>query len=78
MPLPLPGGPAELQPIEMHGNGQAERMNRTIENAIVKVFHDEEPARLKAHVFAFVRAYTFAKRLKALRRKTPFHTICQA
>ena len=59
-------------------NGQAERMNRTIKDAPVKVFHCEDLESLKAHVLAIVTAYNFAKHLKALRWKTPFQTICQA
>ncbi|GJD53820.1 IS481 family transposase ISMtsp16 [Methylobacterium crusticola] len=59
-------------------NGQAERMNRTIKDATVKVFHYEDLKSLKAHVLAFVAAYNFAKHLKALHWKTPFQTICQA
>jgi hypothetical protein len=47
-------------------NGQAERMNRTIKDATVKVFQYED-LELKAHVLAFVTAYNFAKHLKALR-----------
>jgi transposase InsO family protein len=48
-------------------NGQAERMNRTIKDATVKVFHYEDLESLKAHVLAFVTAYNFAKHLKALK-----------
>ena len=59
-------------------NGQAERMNRTIKDATVKVFHYDDLQSLKVHVLAFVTAYNFAKHLKALRWKTPFQTICQA
>jgi transposase InsO family protein len=59
-------------------NGQAERMNRTIKEATVKVFHYETLASLSAHVLAFVTAYNFAKHLKALRWRTPFQTICDA
>jgi transposase InsO family protein len=44
-------------------NGQAERMNRTIKDATVKVFHYEDLENLKAHVLAFVAAYNFAKHL---------------
>ena len=53
-------------------NGQAERMNRTIKDATVKVFHYEDLESLKAHVLAFVTAYNFAKHLKALRWRTPY------
>ncbi len=56
-------------------NGQAERMNRTIKDATVKVFHYDELGALRAHVLAFVTAYNFAKHLKALRWKTPHETI---
>jgi hypothetical protein len=59
-------------------NGQAERMNRTIKDATVNVFHYADPETLKAHVTAFVRAYNFAKYLKALRWRTPFKAICDA
>jgi Integrase core domain len=59
-------------------NGQAERMNRTIKEATVKVFHYETLASLSAHVHAFVTAYTFAKHLKALQWRTPFQAICDA
>jgi transposase-like protein len=59
-------------------NGQAERMNRTIKDATLKVFHYPDINSLKAHVLAFVKTYNFAKHLKALRWKTPFETIVQA
>jgi transposase InsO family protein len=35
-------------------NGQAERMNRTVKDATVKVFHYPDLESLKAHVLAFV------------------------
>src|SRR3712207_382979 len=59
-------------------NGQAERMNRTVKEATVKAFHYETAEALSAHVLAFVRAYNFAKHLKALRWRTPFQAICDA
>ena len=59
-------------------NGQAERMNRTIKDATVKVFHYEDLESLKAHVLAFVTAYNFAKHLKALKWRTPYQAICNA
>src|SRR5215210_1643329 len=59
-------------------NGQAERMNRTIKDATVKVFHYPDLESLKAHVLAFVTAYTFGKHLKRLRWRTPFQAICEA
>jgi transposase InsO family protein len=59
-------------------NGQAERMNRTVKEATVKVFHYPDLDVLEAHVLAFVRAYNFAKHLKALRWRTPFQAVCNA
>jgi len=59
-------------------NGQAERMNRTVKDATVKVFHSETLASLSAHVLTFVTAYNFAKPLKGLRWRTPFQAICDA
>jgi transposase-like protein len=59
-------------------NGQAERMNRTIKDATVKVYHYDDLESLKAHVLAFVTAYNFAKHLKALRWRTPYQVICEA
>lgn len=59
-------------------NGQAERMNRTIKDATVKIFHYDDIESLKAHVLAFVTAYNFAKHLKALRWRTPYQAICDA
>src|SRR5215210_2821774 len=59
-------------------NGQAERMNRTVKDATVKVLHYPDLESLKAHVLAFVTAYNFAKHLKRLRGRTPFQAICEA
>src|SRR3954469_4956985 len=59
-------------------NGQAERMNRTVKDATVKVFHYPDLESLKAHVLAFLAAYNFAKHLKRLRWRTPFQAICHA
>ena len=59
-------------------NGQAERMNRTVKDATVKIFHYQDLESLKAHILTFVTAYNFAKHLKALRWRTPFQAICDA
>ncbi len=59
-------------------NGQAERMNRTVKDATIKAFHYPDLEALQAHVLAFVRAYNFAKHLKALRWRTPFQAVCDA
>jgi transposase InsO family protein len=59
-------------------NGQAERMNRTVEDATVEAFHYPDLEALEAHVLAFVTAHNFAKHLEALRWRTPFQAICDA
>jgi hypothetical protein len=59
-------------------NGQAERINRTIKDATIKVFHYPDPEALQAHVLAFVSACNFARHLKALKWKTPFEAIAFA
>jgi hypothetical protein len=59
-------------------NGQAELMNRTIQDATIKVFHDPDLDSLKAQVLAFVMAYTFGKHLKRLRWRTPFQAMREA
>jgi transposase InsO family protein len=59
-------------------NGQAERMNRTVKEATIKLFHYPDLESLKAHVLAFVTAYTFAKHLKRPQWRTPFQAICEA
>src|ERR671927_394250 len=59
-------------------NGQAERMNRTVKDATVKVFHYPDLESLKAHILAFVSAYNFGKHLKRLQWRTPFQPICDA
>ena len=59
-------------------NGQAERMNRTVKDATLKVFHYDTIQSLKAHVIAFVTAYNFSKHLKAIQWQTPFQAICNA
>lgn len=41
-------------------------MNRTVKNATVRAFHYETLDSLKAHLDAFITAYTFAKHLKSL------------
>jgi transposase InsO family protein len=59
-------------------NGQAERMNRAVKDATIKAFHYPGFDALKVHVLSFVRAYNFAKHLKALRWRTPFQAVCDA
>jgi transposase InsO family protein len=66
------------QPYHPWTNGQAERTNRTVEEATIKAFRYPDPEALRAHALALVTAYNFAKHLKALRWRTPFQAICGA
>ncbi|ERL61395.1 putative transposase OrfB [Piscirickettsia salmonis] len=56
-------------------NGQVERMNRTLKKATVKHYHYESHDQVKEHIYAFLNAYNFAKRLKALKGLTPYEEI---
>jgi hypothetical protein len=70
--------PSHPKPSHPRTNGQAERMNRTIKDAAIKLFHAPDIESLKAHVPGFVAAYNFAKHLKTLRWKTPFDAMAPA
>ena len=59
-------------------NGQAARMNRTVQETTIKTCHYLGLEALQTHVLAFVTAYDFAQHLKALRWRTPFQPICDA
>jgi transposase InsO family protein len=52
-------------------NGQAERMNRTIKEATIKVFHYPCLESLKAHVLAFVTPLQLYKAICAAWTKEP-------
>jgi len=56
-------------------NGQVERMNRTLKEATVNNFHYSSHNQLKQHLHAYLMAYNFAKRLKAIKGKTPWQFI---
>ena len=56
-------------------NGQVERMNRTIKEATVKRYYYQSHDHLKRHLHAFLMAYNFAKRLKALKGLTSYEYI---
>ena len=58
-------------------NGQVERMNRTIKEATVKRYHYDSHKQLKEHLYSFLNAYNFAKRLKTLGGMTPYESIMQ-
>ena len=56
-------------------NGQVERMNRTIKKATVYLCYYVSSEKLKRHLYAFLNAYNFAKRLKTLKGLTPYEFI---
>lgn len=56
-------------------NGQVERMNRTLKEATVKRYYYNIHEQLRQHLYAFVNAYNFAKRLKTLKGLTPYEFI---
>jgi transposase InsO family protein len=58
-------------------NSQVERMNRTLKDATVKKYHYQTHQHLKEHLYTFLMAYNFAKRLKTLKGLTPSEYICQ-
>jgi transposase InsO family protein len=59
-------------------NGQAERMNRTIKEATTKRYHYCSQDQLRQHLYDFVNAYNFAKRLKTLKGLTSYEFIISA
>jgi hypothetical protein len=58
-------------------NGQVERMNRTLKEAMVQRYYYESHEQLRAHLADFLAAYNFAKRLKTLRGLTPHEYVCK-
>lgn len=56
-------------------NGQVERMNRTLKEVTVKTCYYASHDELKRHLHAYLMVYNFAKRLKALKGKTPWQFI---
>ena len=58
-------------------NGQVERMNRTIKEAMVQRFYYATHDQLRTHLADFVAAYNFARRLKTLKGLTPYQFICK-
>jgi transposase-like protein len=56
-------------------NGQVERMNRTLKEATVKKYHYQTHQQLKKHLYDFLNAYNFAKRLKTLKGLTPYEYV---
>jgi hypothetical protein len=52
-------------------------MNRTIKEAAVKRYHDEDHAQFRQHLDHFIAADTFGRRLKTLKGLTPYEFICK-
>lgn len=65
-----------IKPNHPWTNGQVEQMNRTLKEATVRRYHYDTNAQLREHPAAFLDAYNFAKRLKALKGLTPCEHIC--
>lgn len=57
-------------------NGQVERLNRTVKEATVQLYHYPTNQELNAHLQRFLQAYNGGKRLKKLRGLTPYQFIC--
>jgi transposase InsO family protein len=58
-------------------NGQVERMNRTIKEATVQRYHDNNQDQLRTRLTDFIAAYNFAKRLKIPSGLTACEFICK-
>ena len=50
-------------------------MNRTLKEATVKRYYYQLYQQLKGHLYNFINAYNFAKRLKTLGGLTPYEEI---
>ena len=53
-------------------------MNRTVKDATAKRYHHGSHDELRSHLQLFPDAYNHARRLKTLRRMTPYGFVCQA
>lgn len=63
------------KPNHLWTTGQVERMNRTLKDATVKRYYYNSHQQIKEHLYTFLNAYNFAKRLKLLRGLTPYEYI---
>ncbi|SFL45912.1 integrase core domain-containing protein [Azotobacter beijerinckii] len=59
------------KPIHLLTNGQVERMNRTIKDVTTRAFHYRSFEELRAHLKDYLRAYSSARPLRALKGHTP-------
>lgn len=65
------------RPFHPWTNGQVERMNRTIKDATIRVFHYTSPEELRAHLQDYLWAYNSARPLRALKGRTPIGFILE-
>ena len=63
----LASSTASPRPTISRTNGQVERMNRPLKDAIVNMYSDQIHHHLKEPLQAFLMAYNVAKRLKTLK-----------
>jgi transposase InsO family protein len=56
-------------------NGQVEKFNDTLKKATTKTYHYETVEELKNHLYDFVMAYNYNRKLKSLKFKTPYEKI---
>jgi hypothetical protein len=59
-------------------SGQVERMNRTVQDAIVEGFHHDNHDQLREQLGDFAAAYDGGRRIECLRRLTPWQFIPRA
>ena len=58
-------------------NGQVKRMSRTIKDATVRRYHYDDHGQIERHLYDFVTAYDFGRRLKTLKGLTPYEFLCK-
>ncbi len=58
-------------------NGQVKRMSRTIKDATVRRYHYDDHGKIERHLYDFVAAYNFGRRLKTLKGLTPYEFLCK-
>jgi transposase InsO family protein len=56
---------------------KVERINHTIKEATVELFHYESHEQLRVHLADFMAAYNFARRLKTLSDRIPYEYIAK-
>ncbi|WP_346796051.1 IS481 family transposase [Halomonas sp. Bachu 37] len=65
------------KPFHPWTNGQVERMNRTLKEATIRMFHYTSLAQLQSHLEDYLWAYNSARPLRALKGKTPVGFILE-